>query len=214
MQSQGSEVPEAYDQEVTFFIMDKKDIKNDCYAPFKGKETLTAPKIFLKEEFYRTFLMIAGKIPVWSVLPDVQDSQTSDALNTEGVIRQVLTMYEDLIDLGQIGKIPIEDVLKGLLWHICKSRFDPVKAIIKATMIFSYGFSKEKSQNLLCQRIKQGYSKAGIDDYGVDPYKALFDRIFEFHEKENPKVLNIIKNAIFFRLCEYPDVKMPEKKHS
>ena len=60
---------EKYDQEVTFFIMDKEDIKNNTYASFKGEETLLAPKIFLKEEFYRTFLMIAGKIPYWTVLP-------------------------------------------------------------------------------------------------------------------------------------------------
>ena len=202
---------EEYHQKVTFFIMDKKDVKNNCYAPFKGEEILTAPKIFLKEEFYRTFLMIAGKIPLWSVLPDIMDSQTNIALNTEGITKQILSMYDDLIDLGQIDSMPFEDVLKGLLWHICKSKSDPVKAVIKATMIYSYGFSQVTSQILLCERIKQGYSKAGIDDYGVDPYKALFDRILEFYEKEDPKVLNLIKNAIFFRLCEYPDVKMPDK---
>jgi adenylate cyclase class 1 len=198
---------EAYDQEVTFFIMDQKDIKNDCYAPFRGEETLTAPKVFLKEEFYRTFLMIAGKIPVWAVLPEAADRQ----MNQEGVTAQVLSMYDDLIDLGQIDKIPLEDVFKGLLWHICKSREDPVKAIIKATMIFSYGVNQADPSFLLCEKIKQGYAGAGIDDYGVDPYKALFDRILEFQEKEDPKGVNLIKNTIFFRLCHYPDVKIPDK---
>ena len=202
---------EEYDQEVTFFVMDKKDIKNDCYAPFKGVETLTAPKIFLKEEFYRTYLMIAGKIPVWSVLPDLQDSQIKSVFSTDGITRQILSMYDDLIDLGQIKCLPVEEVLKGLLWHICKSKADPVKAVIKATMIFSYGFDQTAPPSLLCEKIKKGYSKAGIDDYDVDPYKVLFDRILEFHETKDPKGTNLIKNAIFFRLCEYPDVKIPNK---
>jgi len=202
---------ETYNQEVTFFIMDKKDIKNNCYASFKGEETLIAPKIFLKEEFYRTYLMIGGKIPIWSVLPDSHALQTDITLNMDGVTRQILSMYDDLIDLGQIDSIPIEDVLKGLLWHICKSRSDPVKAVIKATMVFSYGYGQITSQLLLCEKVKQGYSKAGIDNYNVDPYKFLFDRILEFYQTEDPKNINLIKNAIFFRLCGYPEVNMPSK---
>lgn len=202
---------ETYDQEVTFFILDQKDIKNDCYAPFKGEETITAPKVFLKEEFYRTYLMIAGKIPVWSVLPQVKDLKLNKGMNTAGIISQVLSMYDDLIDLGQITIIPPFDILKGLLWHIGKSGEDPVKAVIKATMIFSYGFLQASDQSLLCETIKKGYATAGIDDYGVDPYKILFDRILEFHTQEDPKGLNLIKNAIFFRLTNYPDVKMPDK---
>ena len=117
-------------------------IKNNCYAPFKGEETLTASKVFLKEEFYRTFLMIAGKIPVWSVLPGPQELKINTALNTNGITAQILSMHEDLIDLGQVNSIPIEDVLKGLLWHICKFRSDPVKVLIKATMIWSSSASK------------------------------------------------------------------------
>jgi len=202
---------EAYGQKITFFIMDQKDIKNNCYASFNGKETITAPKIFLKEEFYRTFLMIAGKIPVWSVLSGIEDLQKNTHLSRQGVTAQILSMYDDLIDLGHIDRIPLEDVLKGILWHICKSRSDPVKALIKATMIFSYGFGKAVHRVLLCENIRKGYLRAGLDDYGVDPYKELFDLIIEFHEREDPKELNIIKNVIFFRLCGYPDVKIPDK---
>lgn len=202
---------EAYQQEVTFFVMDQRDIKNNCYSLFDDPEILDAPRIFLKEEFYRTFLMIAGKIPLWCVLPDFQDAEKDSRMNMDGITTQVLSMYDDLIDLGRISAIPMEDVIKGLLWHICKSDHDPVKAIIKATMIFSYGFGASGHRRLLCEKIRDGYTKAGIDDFSADPYKLLFDQILEFHESEDPKNLNLIKNAIFFRLCEYPDVKMPEE---
>jgi len=198
---------ETYHQEVSFFIMDQKEICRNHYAPFDGKESLSAPKIFLKEEFYRTFLMIAGKIPLWSVLPDIE---TDAAMNMDAMTAQILSMYEDLMDLGTISALPEEDILKGLLWHVCKSKEDPVKALIKATMIFSYGYGQTVSKTLLCEKIKHTYAKAGIDDYAADPYKMLFDRILEFHEKDEPAALNLIKNAIFFRLTEYPNVKMPE----
>ncbi len=198
---------DACDQKVSFFIMDQKEIQTNHYLPFQGEETLVAPKLFLKEEFYRTFLMIAGKIPLWAVLPF--QLQQDSSMKTQALIRQILADNDDLIDLGLIRSIPLADILKGLLWHICKSKSDPVKALIKATMIFSVGFSRHGSSRLLCDQIRQGYSKAGIDDYRVDPYKALFDRILKFHETEDPAGVNLIKNAVFYRLCGYPQVKIP-----
>ncbi|MFH2091655.1 MAG: class I adenylate cyclase [Pseudomonadota bacterium] len=199
---------ENHGQKVSFFIMDQKEIQTNQYLPFSGEETLTVPKIFLKEEFYRTFLMIAGKIPLWAVLPS--DLSLDSSMKTMADIRHILSVHEDLIDLGQISTIPLADVLKGLLWHICKSKSDPVKALIKATMIFSYGFDQKKTDLLLCEKIKQGYAMAGIDDYGVDPYKIVFDQILDFHERHDPKGINLIKNAIFYRLCGYPHVQMPD----
>ncbi|MCP4671493.1 MAG: adenylate cyclase [Desulfobacula sp.] len=203
---------EKYDQEVTFFIMDREDIKNNTYASFKGEETLLAPKIFLKEEFYRTFLMIAGKIPYWAVLPAGISTQSYYAQINKVLSHDALkSIVDDFIDLGNIETIEWTDILKGLSWHICKSRLDPVKALIKATMLLSYGFDNLGSKALLCDEIKSGYANAGIDDYSVDPYKIVFDRLIRFHEENDISGLNLIKNAIFFRLCGYPSVAIPEK---
>lgn len=198
---------ETYNQEVSFFIMDHKQVKHHHYTGFDIEETIAVPRIFLKEEFYRTYLMIAGKIPLWSVLPlDITDDIERQRIST-----QILSIHEDIIDLGQVDTIPFGDILKGLLWHICKSVEDPVKALIKATMVFSYGFGTQKHQVLLCDKIKIKYQHAGIDDYTADPYKVAFDRILDFQETCDPDNLNLIKNAIFFRLCGYPNVTAPVK---
>ncbi|MCP4720328.1 MAG: adenylate cyclase, partial [Desulfobacteraceae bacterium] len=202
---------ESYDQEVTFFIMDQENIQKNCYARFNEQETLTAPKIFLKEEFYRTFLMIAGKIPFWTILPSQSDTDIYTALvKNISSIAQLKPISREFIDLGNIEIPGPQDIIKGLLWHICKARFDPVKALIKASMIFSTGFDQPDQTGLLCDAIKTRYAKAGIDDYHADPYKMLFDRILKFHQKRDTKGLNLIKNVIFFRLCGYPKVSLPE----
>lgn len=202
---------ESVDQEVTFFIMDQEEIRRNCYAGFKTRETLTAPKLFLKEEFYRTFLMIAGKVPIWTILPPSHTKKTYNAL-VKGIssMEDLKPIAHEFIDLGRIDPPQKPEILQGILWHICKSKDDPVKALIKASMVFSHGYGSPDQSGLLCDEIKSGYGKAGIDDYEVDPYKALFDRVIAFHETHAPKSLNLIKNAIFFRLCEYPNVRAPE----
>lgn len=203
---------ETYDQEVSFFIMDQKDLQKDCYARFNQQETLAPPKIFLKEEFYRTFLMVAGKIPFWTLVPGPGNMKTYTTLiKSIASLPGLNEISQEFIDLGYLEKPGSQDIVKGVLWHICKSKHDPVKALIKASMIFSWGFGPLKHQELLCDKIKAGYDQAGIDDYRSDPYKLLFDQILRFHENNDPKGLNLIKNAIFFRLCGYPRVKVPEE---
>lgn len=202
---------EAFDQEVTFFIMDMEDIRCNRYAALSGKETLSAPRIFLKEEFYRTFLMIAGKIPYWAILPDTDCQKTYD-----GFIRAVpgtpglASVAAHALDLGHAALPDVQDMLKAILFHIAKSRSDPVKALIKATMAYSFGMGDTVGGRPMCNDIKAGYADAGIDDYRVDPYKILFDRIIAFHKTHEPDGLSLVKNAIFFRLCGYPRVAEPE----
>ena len=204
---------EKYNQAVTFFIMDQDDIKTNCYAEFGGEETLTAPKIFLKEEFYRTFLMIAGKIPYWTLFqPNLSGLMPYDSfIETISANSSFQSISHNFIDLGNVDTTTYEDIIKGLLWHICKATFNPVKALIKATMIYTYVFHDQRDESLLCNILKHEYSNAGIDDYSVDPYKILFDRLLSFHAKTDKNCLNLIKNAIFFRLCGYPNVAIPEK---
>lgn len=203
---------EKYAQKVTFFVMDKEDLKHNYYGDYKKKETLLAPKLFLKEEFYRTFLMIAGKIPYWAILPPKISTKKYNHLVSTVLSHEIFRTFSDsFIDLGHVDSIDWPDILKGLSWHICKSRSDPVKALIKATMVISYGFDNPGGRVLLCDEIKSAYAGAGIDDYRTDPYKILFDRLILFHQKNDAAGLNLIKNAIFFRLCGYPKVARPEK---
>lgn len=198
---------EKYDQQVTFFIMDTHITADAAKRSETQDDMIAIPRIFLQEEFYRTYLMIAGKIPLWSLLPE----SFSDKYEQQRFTTQALSTHRDIIDIGPVGTIPFTDILKGLLWHICKSAEDPIKALIKSTLVFSYGFGLKEHKTLLCDKIRKGYADVGIDDYSVDPYKAVFDRILKFHECCEPDDLPLIKNAVFFRLCGYPNIKLPEK---
>ena len=103
-----------------------------------------------------------------------------------------------------------KDIYQGIRWHICKSKEDPVKALLKATMILSHTTTEKNSGMLLCDELKQKFAKAGIDDCESDPYKIMFDRVLNYHKVHAPDGLKLIKTAIFLRLCSYPEVKLPE----
>ncbi len=202
---------ENFEQEVTFFIMDQTDIRKDCYAGFDRPETMIAPKLFLKEEFYRTFLMIAGKIPIWTILPTNLQQGSYDRLVSNLFRQPELSLFlNDFLDLGRVEMPSIKDIYQGIRWHICKSKEDPVKALLKATMIFSHIAGEKVGTMLLCDELKQNFANAGIDDCESDPYKIVFDRVLHYHRTHDREGFKLIKTAIFFRLCSYPKVKLPE----
>ncbi|WP_321495766.1 class I adenylate cyclase [uncultured Desulfobacter sp.] len=202
---------ENFDQEVTFFIMDQADIRQNCYAGYESPETMIAPKLFLKEEFYRTFLMIAGKIPMWTILPANMQQGTYDRLVRHLFGQPDLEfLLKDFIDLGKVEMPALKDIYQGIGWHICKSKEDPVKALLKATMILSHITEEKDNATLLCDDLKQKFAKAGIDDCESDPYKIVFDRVLHYHKTHAHDTLKLIKIAIFFRLCSYPKVRLPE----
>ena len=58
-----------YQQAVSFFILDKQQARANNFGILDEESAGSSQKVLLKEEFYRTFIMIAGKIPFWVVVP-------------------------------------------------------------------------------------------------------------------------------------------------
>lgn len=150
---------------------------------------------------------------MWAVFPVGLTDREYDSFVGEIHRAQHLDPYRnEYIDLGNLENISTEEIFKGILWHISKSKQDPVKALIKASMVACYRFGPKADQSLMCDMVKKGYAKAGIDDYLVDPNRLLFERVIRFYENTgDPDRISLIKNAIFFRLCGYPAVRIPEE---
>ncbi|MBF0203583.1 MAG: class I adenylate cyclase [Desulfamplus sp.] len=172
-------------------------------------DSIAVPELLLKEEFYRTFIMVAGKIPLWAVQPSgLEPEQLS-------IWKKKALEYGGFIDLGTFDTMPVEEIQRGLLWQICKAPYDPVKSVIKASMTASYQRSEKSKTSLpvlLCDKVKQRFGQSIIDDYAADPYIIAFERILEFYtEIGDPRALSQVKAAIFFRLCGFPLVALPAK---
>lgn len=193
-------------QEVSFFIHDAQALIKNQFANPGDDEIAAVPKLLIKEEFYRTFIMIAGKIPAWVVLPQKGTASFS-------TWKEHIMQHKEFIDLGVLDKIPLAEIKRGLLWQICKAKYDPVKSLIKASITASYHVQDNKSPMLTCDMIKERFKDSIIDDYAADPYIIAFEKILDFYSaQKDVKGLSRIKVAIFFRLCGFPMVALPDKE--
>ncbi|MDX9786600.1 MAG: class I adenylate cyclase [Desulfobacterales bacterium] len=194
---------ERYDQEVGFFVLSLSDIRDNRFAAVDEESSGSAQRTFLKEEFYRTFIMIAGKIPYWAVVPaNISDIEYDQWIQCARQSRSLKFMPEDYADLGNLETISPEECLGALLWQMFKARKYPAKSLIKAALIaHSYFFSRKNG--LLCDRIKAQFGGNGCGDQGIDPYAVVFETAIDlFQALDDVEGLVLIRECVFLKLSE------------
>ncbi len=197
-----------YGQELTFFIMDREQIRENDYSAVDDESSGSAQKTILKEEFYRTLIVIAGQIPFWAVLPPGLSNGDYDRwirvaheADTDGFIG------ENIIDLGNITAVDRSECLGAILWQVFKARHDPVKSLLKASLIAHYSFFNEE---LPCDLLKGRLKAHKGDPTRVDPYVVIFEKILNFYKVFNEERLSeAVKECIFLRLRGYPLLSEP-----
>ncbi len=194
-----------YDQQVTFFILDIDQVRTCDFAAVDEESSGSAQKTLLKEEFYRTFIVVAGQVPYWAVLPphlEARDYYRWIELASQA--RTTTFETSDYLDLGPLDRIELSECLGALLWQIYKARHDPVKALIKSALISQYYFFQDES-GLLCDQAKSRFSESGNLSGPADPYAAVFDQAEIFFERiQDPGGLELIRTCIFLRLISFP----------
>lgn len=190
---------EKYDQEVRLFVLHPADVRENEFSAVDEDSSGSAQRSFLKEEFYRTFIMIAGQIPFWAVTPvGLNDVQYGQWIQQAGGMQSAM----DYIDLGNLKDINRQECLGAILWQLFKARRYPVKSLIKAGLVAHYFFSTEK-QGLLCDQIRQRFADGAPGDALLDPYAIVFKTVIDFFQAiEDAPGLLLIKDCIFLRLSE------------
>ncbi|MBU1172091.1 MAG: class I adenylate cyclase [Proteobacteria bacterium] len=198
---------EKHNQDVTFFIMDIEKLRQNEFSTVDGESSGSAQRTLLKDEFYRTFIMIAGKIPLWAVLPqDVPDDELQRTMVT------MATDGEDYMDTGPLFSIDTRECLGAVLWQVYKARKDPVKALIKSSLAAFYAFNASDHSALISFQVKTSFSKARIDDYLCDPYVTVFDTIMAFYkDMDDHEGLDLIMECIILRILSYPLIEIPDE---
>jgi len=164
------------DMEVHLFLNDIDSLKKNVYAEDEDEAFGSTIGATLKDEFYRSSIIIAGKTPFWWVTPHV-DNEQYEALYGQ--------LPEDIkesqyINLGNMFAIPKEDFMGAALFQLIKSLGNPFKSILKIGVLEKYLFSSP-TPRLLCHRIKENIHKGEFYDEILDSYILMFEEVYEYY---------------------------------
>lgn len=187
-----------FDMEVHFFVLNLEQIRMNDFGKVDEESTGSSQRKFLKEECYRTMLLVSGKIPLWWVLPP-EISQEDYERNCDWVAKEDSDVLAGLVDLGYMGAISREEFLGTALWNLTKGIKDPFKALLKMAMMERY-LSDSFQGPLLCDIMKERVlGESGIMR-DVDPYLLLVETVLEFYDQQKKtEQMDLLKKAFYIK---------------
>jgi len=180
---------------VYFFVSDLDDIRSCNFGSVSDESCGSTQRNILKEEFYRTSIMICGKIPLWWVCHD--DDRPVD-------YHQLLDEYDrdvygdnDFIDLGNMESVERGEYVGAALWQFNKSLTHPLKSIIKMLLLEMLIVSPRKE--LLCHQFRHSILSQGVSPVYADPSMFTMEAILAHNEGINAASFEFIKKCFYLR---------------
>jgi adenylate cyclase class 1 len=191
---------------VFFFLCDIGDIRNSHFGVVGDESSGSAQHNVLKEEFYRTSILISGKIPLWWVC-----FHTSEHIDYQSFASQygndVFDDY-DFLDLGSLESVDNDESFGAALWQFNKALTHPLKSVIKMLLLEMFLVSDKEA--LLCHHFRNAILSQKQDSIFQDPSLFTLNAILEYNQSVHPDTLEFIKQCSYLRY----DVKLNGKKRT
>ena len=160
--------------EVHFFSMDSEQFRLGRDIPISADSSGKTQHYLLLEEFYRTAIYIAGKSPVWWLVPPHEERNYSQYVSH--LLDKRFVNEHELIDFGGLDAVPADEFISATLWHIYKSTHAPHKSLLKLLLMECYA-SEYPEPQWLCEDIKQAIYQGNYAESDLDPYLLIYRKV-------------------------------------
>jgi len=196
--------------EIHFFLMDLDQTRDNSFESRADDESAgSALKLLLKDELFRTHILVAGKMPIWWLCPPGL-SETEYQNFVKALPDSEKINMESFVDLGYISNLPKSEIFGACLWQMNKALDSPFKSVLKFAYL-ELLMNDQQTLNLFSDRIKQlvtfpedlsPENQLPIDD--IDPYLLLAKELVAFYQREetSPKRDEFIRACLFMKTLE------------
>jgi adenylate cyclase class 1 len=186
-----------FNLEVHFFIMDVDAFRSGKLDALSHESSGTTQPHLLLEEFYRTGVLLAGRYPVWWLVPPEEEENYTQYVQMLFAKRFVDPI--DCIDFGSLESIPVEEFLGAAHWQLFKGIESPYKTILKLFLTEAYARDYPDIR-WLCQEAKTAIYNGDPDLQKLDPYVLMYQRVEQYlmerHEKDR---LELARRCLYFK---------------
>jgi adenylate cyclase class 1 len=152
----------------------------------------------LLDEFYRTAIWLAGRTPLWWLVPVYDEARYPEYVHT---LRSKRFIREDeMLDLGHMAHIPAGEFVGAGLWQLYKGLESPYKSVLKLLLTEIYA-SEYPAVQCLSLRFKRQVFANQLDLDELDPYIVVYRRIEEYllgrgeHER-----LELVRRSLYLKI--------------
>jgi adenylate cyclase, class 1 len=182
------------------FLMQSDAFKTEKNLAFNSEASGTAQYYLLLDEFYRTALWLAGKVPLWWFVPAEREKDYDDYADT--LIKKRFLKTNDVIDFGGVARIPAEEYLGAGIWQLYKAIESPYKSVLKLLLLEIYATQENTPlAQPLALNFKQAVYSGVTDANQLDPYVFIYQRIEQYLRSiDNQERLELIRRCFYFKV--------------
>lgn len=186
--------------EVHFFLMDPIKFRAGVRSDLSGEDCGSAQHYLLLDEFYRTSIQVAGRFPLWWMVP-AYDEKNYPAL-AEKLLRKRFLEKDDCVDFGGIADFPAGEFIGAGMWQLYKGIDSPYKSVIKIVLTEVYASEYPDVECLSLIYKKAVYAgQLNLDE--LDPYVMLYRKIEHYLlARQEPQRLELIRHCFYFKVNE------------
>ena len=184
--------------EVHFFLMDAEAFRKGRVIELSSESAGSTQHHLLLEEFYRTGLLVAGRYPVWWLVPPEQEGNYDEFV--ANLLHKRFIPANEVIDFGGLSEIPAEEYFGAALWQVYKGIDSPYKSVLKMLLMEAYAAEYPYS-DLLSLRFKQAIYDGVTDLDELDPYTILINKLERYLMSRNePERLELVRRCFYFKV--------------
>ena len=188
----------SYDLEVHFFLVDSEQFIKGQDLPISSESSGNTQHYLLLEEFYRTAIFIAGRIPAWWLVPPDQEQNYSFYI--KHLIENRFISENEVIDFGGLASIPAEEFISATLWHIYKSINSPHKSLLKLFLMECYA-SEYPRPKWLSFELKNAIYQGAFDVDLLDPYLLIYSKVEKYLlEAGSTQRLSLARQCFYLKI--------------
>ncbi|MGZ7456073.1 class I adenylate cyclase [Pseudomonas sp. Ma2-10] len=185
--------------EAHFFLIDPtRFVRGERDTQLSSEDCGTTQHYLLLDEFYRTAIWLAGRTPVWWLVPVYEEASYDRYTHT--LMSKRFIRADETLDLGHLAYIPPGEYIGAGLWQLFKGIESPYKSVLKLLLTEVYA-SEHPKVHCLSLRFKQAVFANRLDLDELDPYVVVYRRIEEYlTARGEPQRLELVRRALYLKV--------------
>jgi adenylate cyclase class 1 len=185
--------------ETHFFLIDPARFTlGDREAKLTSDDCGTTQHYLLLDEFYRTAIWLAGRTPLWWLVPAYEEHRYLDYIDT--LLSKRFIRPDEVLDLGHLARIPPEEFIGAGMWQLFKGIESPYKSVLKLLLTEVYA-SEQPKVECLSLRFKQAVFANRLDLDELDPYIQVYQRLEEYlTARGETERLELIRRCLYLKV--------------
>ncbi len=189
---------EELDLEVHFFLMDADKFRSGYVSPLSGESSGSTQHRLLLEEFYRSALLLAGRYPLWWLVPPEREADYTGFAGL--LLQQRFVDASECLDFGGLGETRGDEFFGSALWQLYKGIYSPYKSVLKILLIEAYAQDFPRPHWLALQ-VKQSLYQGDIDSDELDAYLLMYRSVESYlQSQKQPQRLELARRCLYFKV--------------